>query len=371
MKKVLFVTNMFPSKKNAAFGTFVKETYDWIKEKYNTKLVCMTYEENKYIKACKYILFNSKIVVCGLMGNFDIIYVHYISHSAYAIRIIKKIRKDIIIVGNVHGDDALSYESRFRKNIKRSKLFINNSDYIIVPSEAAKKKLKSIYDISDNKVFVSPSGGINRRVFFPIEKDKAKRELGVKNKIVIGYVSRLVEEKGWDTFIDLIKKIEEKNVGEMFEYLLIGSGPSEDEVSKMIKEYNLENRIMRFPRIAHNKLYKYYNAMDIFCLFSKIKTETLGLVGLEAMACGVPCLVTKVDGFLSYAVDNYNSWCIEIDDVESALNIILQYLEMNNEVKEKLGMNSINTASNYDSDTVKNTFLDFFANIMAVNGDVR
>lgn len=368
MKKILFLTNMFPSKKNRSFGTFVKETYDWLSESYKTRLICITYERNKIKKALKYIRFNIAGIIAGIFGKYDLLYAHYISHSAYVVKIIRFFNKKIKIVGNVHGDDALSTERRFSKNIKRSRVFVNRADYMIVPSVSAKNRFLSIYEMNPFNVFVSPSGGIDGKLFYPEKKETVKKMLGFKNEHVIGFVSRIVEDKGWDTFIKVAAFMKKNIKDESFKFLMIGSGDCKDKASKLIKEYNLEDVFVVLPAVPHDELRIYYSSMDVFCLLSRIKTETLGLVGLEAMACGTMCVVSKVDGFLTYAVDGYNSYCVDATDVEGISKKIIDFQNLNNEKKDVFLENAIVTAKKYNIESVKTDFLAFFDSILYEGG---
>lgn len=51
----------------------------------------------------------------GILGNYNCIYAHYSSHSAFPICIVKKIRKNIIVIENAHGEDVLAEEKRYEK----------------------------------------------------------------------------------------------------------------------------------------------------------------------------------------------------------------------------------------------------------------
>lgn len=59
---------------------------------------------------------------------------------ALPIRIIKIFKPNIIIIGNIHGEDVFSNFKKFKKNKQRSYVFLKYANYIISPSEYYKKK---------------------------------------------------------------------------------------------------------------------------------------------------------------------------------------------------------------------------------------
>ena len=363
MKKILFLTNMYPSHKDPSYGIFVKKTYEWLKEEYEVTLVKICRTENSLLKVWSYLSFYFQAIVMGCLGNFDCVYAHYISHCALPIRFIRKIKKNILIIGNIHGEDVFSEYEEYKKNKIKSTYFINNGDYIISPSEYYKSKLCKDYAVAENRVFVSPSGGIDTTFFRSIDREICRKKIGLeKERIYIGYVSRIEKGKGWDIFIRSVRELKEKNIN--IYGIIVGYGSEMKDLKQFVEENNISERVVLFPLLSHDDLVYVYNSMDLFCFPSSREAESLGLVGLEAMACEIPCIITNNEGPSSYAKDGYN--CLQFDPHnETELEEkILELLNMDIKQKEALVSNARKTALLFDKVKVKDDFNAFFKEVL-------
>lgn len=172
--------------------------------------------------------------------------------------------------------------------------FYNKCDLLLVPDQETAEVLQFHFINAPTKVVRL---GVDLKRFTP-PKDKgaAKKALGIDPKsIVIGYAGRLGREKNLETLFRAFKKLrqEHSNI-----FLLIGG--------KGVKKYE-----DMFANHAHtkflgesNEIQKYYQAMDIYVLPSL--TETTSLSTMEAMACGVPAVTTKVGYVKKYVKDRVN-----------------------------------------------------------------
>lgn len=106
--------------------------------------------------------------------------------------------------------------------------------------------------------------------------------------ITIGYVGRIAEEKGVGDFVSALSLLIERD--EKFHSLIIGSGPGEEAVKRMVRDLGLNGFVTMIPTVPHNRIAEYYNCMDILVLPSQTTKgwkEQFGRVLIEAMACGV------------------------------------------------------------------------------------
>jgi phosphatidylinositol alpha-1,6-mannosyltransferase len=136
--------------------------------------------------------------------------------------------------------------------------------------------------------------GIDTEHFTPRSDAKNLREsLGLGNKKVIVSVGRLVHRKGQDVLIEsmpeIIKSIDDVHL------LLIGEGPYKQELEKRIKNLGLANRVTFVGRVQYADLPRYICVGDVFAMPSRsrlagLEVEGLGIVYLEASACGLPVI---------------------------------------------------------------------------------
>lgn len=110
--------------------------------------------------------------------------------------------------------------------------------------------------------------------------------LAQKDKIILGVIGRLDPTKGFSHAIRALKNLDEK-----FILKIAGSGPFDNELKKITKELNLENRVEFLGWVEKKSFFK---SIDIFIFPSD--EEPFGLVLLEAMKYGKPTIVRNVDG---------------------------------------------------------------------------
>jgi len=104
---------------------------------------------------------------------------------------------------------------------------------------------------------------------------------------VVFFVGRHVYYKGIQHLIRAMKSVDA--------HLVIGSdGPLTTELERLTRSLELTSRVTFVGRIADEDLPCFYHASDVFCLPSVERSEAFGIVQLEAMACGVPVVSTRL-----------------------------------------------------------------------------
>lgn len=360
-KRILLISNMYPSKKYPHYGIFVKncETI-LLNGGYSVRRICMVKQKYLWMKAFSYMFFYIKSILIGLLGKYDCVYVHYASHMMVIVQMLKKFRPNIIVVTNVHGNDIVPIGQSDMKNPVRSWETLQLSDYVIAPSEYFVNILLNEYGVNKKKIFCSPSGGVNTKVFYHKNKRECRKKLFVDEDIVlVGFVSRLEEGKEWKTFLASMKLLRQKGVNVC--YMIIGEGSQSQECREMIMQNDMESYGFLNKLMTQEELSDYYNTFDVFA-FPSIQ-ESLGLVGLEAMACGVPCVVSRIPGIMTYAKDRLNCRMFIPGDCVGLCVAIEDTLYMSIEEKTEQIKQGSMTANEYDSEYITKNFLDIFSKI--------
>ena len=360
-QKILLVSNTYPSKKYTQYGSFIKNTEEVLKDHgFIVDRVVITKQDNILFKLIAYIRMNLLVILKGIFNNYDYIYAHYISHTGFAPVFIKKTSANIKIVFNAHGNDVMSDDDDNR-NIKRSKKYLKYAYKVVVPSEYYKKIMMDEYKIKENKIFVYPSGGVDTKVFKKIDKKEAKKQANLSNKYnYIGYVSKLEKNKGYDVFLKAVSILKDKKELKNYKYLVVGSGEEEDKFMDMVNSLDLEDYLEIRNLVSQEELINIYNSLDIFVFPTYRKSESLGLVGLEAMACEVLVTTSNEYGPTSYLVNNKNGLFFEKENSEDLANKILKLLSLNNEEEKKMKAKARETAIKYDSFKTRSLILDVF-----------
>lgn len=193
--------------------------------------------------------------------------------------------------------------------------FYRRCDALVAPSESMAQVLRDQrmnYDIS------LWSRGVDRTIFHPGQRDLAwRRSHGIADEdVVIGFLGRLVMEKGLDVFADTIDELVER--GFAHKVLVIGEGPA-----RAWFEARLPNAaFVGFQGGAD--LGRAVASMDV--LFNPSITETFGNVTLEAMACRVPVVAAEATGSESLVVDHVNGRLIRPGAVHSFAEALRTYV---------------------------------------------
>lgn len=138
-------------------------------------------------------------------------------------------------------------------------------------------KVKIIHNAVDYQKFK-----LNKEVRKNIRKD-----LNIDDKIVIGHVGRFTNQKNHTFLIDVFNEIHKKNKNTVL--MLIGIGEKEEEIKEKVKSLNIEQNVL-FLGFKDN-VNELMWAMDVFLMPSLY--EGLPVVGVEAQATGMPCIMSK------------------------------------------------------------------------------
>ena len=360
-KKILLISNMYPSKNAKHYGSFVKNTEELLKDNnYIVDKVIMTKHKNKIIKLFCYILFHLKVIIKGLFKNYDYLYVHFVSHSSLGAVIVKRLKKKTQLILNCHGNDVMKDLDEEQMNVSRSHKYMKYADKIVVPSQFCKKEVSLNYQIPSSKIFVYPSGGVDTDKFIKKDQKECRLKLGLDlNNKYIGFISRIEKHKGWDIFVEAINELVETNKLKDYKFLIVGSGVENEKLYSLIKELKLGSVIEIKDMVYQDDLVDIYNSLDVFVLPSYRK-ESLGLVGLESMSCEVFTITSDQYGPTDYIVNNKNGFTFKLGDYKDLALKINKYFELKDSDKEKILKESRNTALKYDTKLTKNKILEVF-----------
>ena len=252
--------------------------------------------------------------------KFDIVHSHFIWSSGYVgMRIKEKYHVPFVVTG--HGFDVYSLPFKSKRWAKMIKEILNNADKVLTVSNKNKEILQKIGLIEN--ICVIPNG-YNSNIFFQIEKDIARQKLGInKESKVLLTIGGLVKVKGQRYLIEAVKELFATQP-QILCYV-IGGGPLEVKLRKLIKEVNLEKKIILLGHLPHEEINMWMNSCDVFVLPSL--SESFGIVQLEAFACGKPVVATKNEGSRQVITSDNLGFLCNIEDPESLAETISKALE--------------------------------------------
>ncbi len=167
------------------------------------------------------------------------------------------------------------------------------SDKTFTATKHESDSLVKFYGVPVEKIRIVPCG-VNLDRFRPIERELARRELGLQDtESIVLYVGRFAPVKGLDRLFAAAAHL---RTYRGLKFVIIGGdGPqahSFTDLTRLAKKASISNMIAFRGRVEHDLLPLYYNAADVLVMPSYY--ESFGLVGLESLACGTPVLAGNV-----------------------------------------------------------------------------
>jgi L-malate glycosyltransferase len=277
----------------------------------------------------------SKIAEVAVLENLDVLHVHYaIPHAVCAILARQMSGKDLKIVTTLHGTDitVLGYDPSLTDAIRFG---IEKSDYVTAVSKSLisqthelikpKKDIDCVYNFIDTRV--------NKRT----DSSELRKEYGIlPHEKVIIHVSNFRPVKRVPDVIKAFAGIAEQMPAKL---LLVGDGPEMKTVCNLAGELGIRDRILLLGK--QERVEELYSLSDLMLLLSE--KESFGLVALEAMACGVPCIGTNVGGIPEVIVDGETGYICELGDIKSITDKAVHILS-NMELHRKFAVNSMELA---------------------------
>ncbi len=227
--------------------------------------------------------------------------------------------------------------------------FCNQCDLIAAPTDGIKEYLQETG--VRTRIEVLPTG-VTEAAFYPqVEQvQRVRKQYRGGADYLFCSVSRLAKEKNLDFQLEGLKQVKEllTQKGKTFRYLLIGDGPERENLQKKINANGLENEVILTGRIENAQVPVYQKACDAF-LFSS-KSETQGIVILEAMAAGNPIIAVKASGVEDMVVNGVNGYMTEENPKAWAEQIVA--LMSDEERRKQLSYGAYVTATKYSENKI-------------------
>jgi len=185
---------------------------------------------------------------------------------------------------------------------------IAEADRILAPTPSEAAQLVGLYRADPDHIRIVPPG-VDHTVFFPRSREAARERLHLSGLRLALYVGRLQSHKGPDVAVRTLAEAVARDPGAAQDLVLaIVGGPSGTghgvEVSRLMElagALGVSDRVILFPPLPQARLADVYSAADVVLVPSR--SESFGLVALEAQACGTPVVAAAVGG-LRYVVQH-------------------------------------------------------------------
>ena len=256
--------------------------------------------------------------------KFDLIHIHtpFMAHY-FGLNLRKTLSIPCIETYHTFFEDYLHHyipwlPEKFGRRFARwvSRRQCNSVDGVVVPSKPMLDVLTQ-YGI-DKPMSVIPTG-IDKHFLTKRNSDvfKLNYQLPMDKKILL-YVGRVAKEKNIEFLLHVVKNISREYKDILL--LITGEGPADKDLDLKIKELGIYEFVKRLPYLDRgNELPQCYSAADVFVFSSK--SETQGIVPLEAMAQGTPVVAIAEMGIASVIKNNEGAFATK-DNLEEFVSCV-------------------------------------------------
>jgi len=357
MIKIAIICNSYPTIKNNTNQIFIKNLvnelckqsikpdvyynmiYDYWGNASNQKSVLAN-----LLKYAVYFIGLLRLIL--RIRQYNVLNPHGVMISGYTAILLKRLFH-LPVVLHIHGGDLNLYStsSNLYKNIYNKT--ISESDKIIVNSNDIKSKVLNLTGVEKNKVkVVSP--GISYNIFFPMADDKIINQKDSyhidPNKVVLLFAGNAIKRKGLDILITALESLTKEQLSKIT-LIICSEGPEIINARDRLNQIpNLKQSTLFIKKVQQYELNILYNIATLFIFPSR--EEPLGLVGLEALACGTPVVGSNVGGIPEY-VNNENGYLFDPNNPKE-LSKIIGSITDDPEIIKSLIKNLDNRRSHHD-----------------------
>ena len=181
--------------------------------------------------------------------------------------------------------------------------------------------------------------GIDTEHFRPLDGRELREKYGIADRATIVSVGRLVHRKGQDRLVEamplVLKEIPEAHL------VFIGEGPHRKRLDELVKKFKLENHVTFIGRIQYSDLPRHFSLGDIFAMPSRsrlfgLEVEGLGIVYLEASACGLPVVGGNSGGAPDAVKEGITGFVVDGNKLPEIADRIITLLK-DDELRNQMG----------------------------------
>jgi N-acetyl-alpha-D-glucosaminyl L-malate synthase BshA len=302
---------------------------------------------------------SSKLVDMVKLYKIEVLHVHYAIPHAYAGYMAKQMLKDegieIPMVTTLHGTDITLVGNHpfYKPAVTFS---INKSDFVTSVSQSLKDDTLKLFNIK-NEIQVIPNfielDKINKEDKSPCQRSVMAND----EERIITHISNFRKVKRIPDIIAIFNKIQKEIPAKL---MMVGEGPEKEKAEHLCRELGIQDKVIFFGN--SNEIDTILCQTDLFLLPSK--TESFGLVALEAMACGVPVISSNAGGLPEVNKDGFSGYLSEVGDVDGMAKNAMKILK-DDAVLTEFKKNALITAQQFDIKKILPLYEDLYQRAIA------
>lgn len=189
--------------------------------------------------------------------------------------------------------------------------------------------------VDEKRIVLLPNAVRLERYGMAAPSEDGCRKLGLVGRTVILTLGRLVSEeraKGFDEVLDVLPKLRERIPD--IRYVIAGDGEYRPALEAKVARLRLQDNVVFAGRVSEAEKVELYRAANAFVMPSS--GEGFGFVFLEAMACGIACVASSVDGSADAVQDGKLGAIVDPKDRDALLAAILEAIAKPRAIPEGL-----------------------------------
>lgn len=255
--------------------------------------------------------------------------------------------------------EAGTGEAEPLSRVEAEQSIIGCTDGLLASTAVEAMQLESLYGAPPERIHIVPPG-VDTAFFnpgghgmlgsgpSPAAKVQARRAAGLplRAKLLVS-VGRVQALKGFDVAVRALAAMEDFPDA----HLVLTGGPSgaqghgeEKRLRALVRAFDLVDRVHLLPPVPHELLATYYRAADVVVVPSR--SESFGLVALEAAACGTPVVASAVGGLTTLVDSGRTGYLVEVNDA-AGFAAAIQPLLGNSELAAAMGRAGAERALSY------------------------
>ncbi len=316
--------------------------------------------------------FTDTLVGHAQAGDYDLIHSHYWLSGLAGFEAAERVD-----VPSVHTAHSLALADAAHGNSERSsceRFLAGTATRLIANTTHEAQTLTHRYGASPERVVIIPPGVDHSLFRLPqaVERDHARQSLGAApDELLAIFVGRIQQLKGADLAVKAILRLsrEAPSLAKRVKLLVVGGASGADggstlsEMQRLASDPAMLASVEFVPPTLHHDLARYYHAADV-CLVPS-RSESFGLVALEAQACGVPVIASAVDGLVHVVRHEQGGLLVPPQSGVGGFSRALQDVLTDSKLRCRLAVGGQANAAQYEWDLTADRHMRVYEDILA------
>ncbi|WP_312348445.1 glycosyltransferase family 4 protein, partial [Actinomyces sp.] len=231
--------------------------------------------------------------------------------------------------------EAAAHSTRYALMRARETEMAKRADAVVVLSRVQRDSMVE-RGVDPSRIRIVPNAVDEALLDLPVDREGARRELGLADGFRVGTVSALVDYEGLDTLVRALAEL--RGRGLEVHASIVGDGVSREDLIRLTQELGLSD-LVDFPgKVAPERAVDWYRALDVMVIPRRETPVTRAVTpikGLQAMALGIPQVVSDLPALTEVASDDGQGLAVPAEDVD-ALADALQRLAEDPALRERM-----------------------------------